>query len=87
MDAPQRPVPHSFNFRKPSMTSTPSFLRAPARRLAAAAAIALLTGVLAACGGGSGGSTPTPPTTTPTTPTDPGTPTDPTVKPEMRCAP
>lgn len=76
-----------FNFRKPSMTSTPSFLRAHARRLTAAAALVLLTGVLAACGGGSGGSAPTTPTPPTTTPTNPGTPTDPAVKPEMRCAP
>lgn len=71
------------------MNSTPFLLRAPAQRLVAGAAIALLTCVLAACGGGSGSSAPTTPTppTTPTTPPDPGTPTDPTVKPEMRCAP
>jgi hypothetical protein len=55
-------------------------LRAVPRRLAAGAALALLTLTLAACGGGS--DTPA----TPTTPTAPTTP-DTTVKPEMRCAP
>ena len=59
-------------------------LRPTPRRLAAGAALALLTLALSACGGGSD-STP-PATTTPTTPTSPTTP-DTTVKPEMRCAP
>lgn len=49
------------------------------RRLAAGAALVLLTAALSACGGSSDSSAPT----TPTTPTTPDT----TVKPEMRCAP
>ena len=61
----------------PSLCATP-------RRLAAGAALALLTLTLTACGGGND-STP-PAATTPTTPTSPTTP-DTTVKPEMRCAP
>ena len=56
--------------------------RAP-RRLAAGAALVLLTAALSACGGGRDSN---PPASTPTTPTTPTTP-DNTVKPEMRCAP
>ncbi|MCU4118326.1 hypothetical protein [Variovorax sp. N23] len=63
------------------MNPLSSSLRATPRRLATGAALALLTLVLTACGGGSD-STPA----TPTTPTAPTTP-DTTVKPEMRCAP
>jgi hypothetical protein len=62
---------------------SPSLCAIP-RRLAAGAALALLTLTLTACGGGND-STP-PAATTPTTPTSPTTP-DTTVKPEMRCAP
>ena len=63
------------------MNPLSSSLRATPHRLAAGVALALLTLVLTACGGGSD-STPA----TPTTPTAPTTP-DTTVKPEMRCAP
>jgi len=66
------------------MNPLSSSLRATPHRLAAGVALALLTLVLTACGGGSD-STP-PAATTPTTPASPATP-DTTVKPEMRCAP